>query len=101
MSEGCEIASPRVPREAASMTITAVEHPHVLTAAGLPEEDVLRWTQAAPALGPNGAAAPDGLGAAREAAARYFQEGSSLLRRLPPRPQRSDREAAAAQAIKE
>ena len=64
----------------------------ILEAVGLPEEEVAAWRAAAPAL--TGAFDPD-----TAAAVEYLTLGEALLRRLPERPRRDQREQAAAEAV--
>ena len=64
----------------------------ILEAVGLPEEKVAAWRAAAPAL--TGAFDPD-----TAAAVEYLSLGEALLRRLPERPRRDQREQAAAEAV--
>ena len=64
----------------------------MLEAVGLPEEEVATWRAAVPA--PTGAFEPD-----TAAAVEYLSLGGALLRRLPERPRRSEREQAAAEAV--
>ena len=64
----------------------------MLEAVGLPEEEVATWRAAVPA--PTGAFDPD-----TAAAVEYLSLGGALLRRLPERPRRSEREQAAADAV--
>jgi thioesterase DpgC len=66
--------------------------PGILEAAGLPEEGVAAWQAAAPL--PSGSFEPDA-----DAACGFLTAGEALLRRLPPRLRRTDREQAAAHAI--
>ena len=63
-----------------------------LEAVGLPGEEVAAWRAAAPML--TGAFEPD-----RAAAVAYLSLGAALLRRLPERPRRNEREQAAAEAV--
>jgi thioesterase DpgC len=69
-----------------------VSAPGILEAAGLPEEGVAAWQSAAPA--PSGSFEADAA-----AASEFLLMGEELLRRLPPRPRRGEREQAAAGAI--
>jgi len=64
----------------------------ILEAVGLPEEEVAAWRAAAHE--PTGAFEPDAA-----AAVGYLSAGEALLRRLPERPRRSEREQAAAEAV--
>jgi (3,5-dihydroxyphenyl)acetyl-CoA 1,2-dioxygenase len=64
----------------------------MLEAVGLPEEEVAAWGAATPAL--TGSFDPD-----TAAVVEYLGRGEALLRRLPERPRRSEREQAAAEAI--
>jgi thioesterase DpgC len=69
-----------------------VSAPGILEAAGLPEEEVAAWRAAAPA--PAGPFEADAA-----AASEFLTMGEELLRRLPPRARRSEREQVAAGAI--
>jgi thioesterase DpgC len=69
-----------------------VSAPGILEAAGLPEEGVAAWREAAPA--PSGSFEADAA-----AASEFLTMGEELLGRLPPRPRRTDSEQAAAGAI--
>jgi (3,5-dihydroxyphenyl)acetyl-CoA 1,2-dioxygenase len=64
----------------------------MLEAVGLPEEEVAAWGAATPAL--TGSFDPD-----TAAVVEYLGLGEALLRRLPERPRRSEREQAAAEAV--
>jgi thioesterase DpgC len=64
----------------------------MLEAVGLPEKEVAAWRAAVPA--PTGAFEPD-----TAAAVDYLSLGGALLRRLPERPRRSEREQTAAEAV--
>ena len=74
---------------------------HLLVAGGLPESEIERWHVAAPDLPAPPRVAPDRLPADARAATHYFQLGDQLLHRLPPKPNRGDRERGAAEAIAE
>src|SRR3954470_11586872 len=74
----------------------------LLTAAGLAEDDVMRWIATSPdILGPvlNEQAAR--FAAERAATSRYWALGDDLLYRLPAKARRTPQEAAAAETIKE
>jgi thioesterase DpgC len=73
----------------------------LMTAAGLADEDVQRWSAALPRFPGPGSTPPERFAGDREAASRYWALGDSLLRRLPGKPRRDPRETAAAEAIKE
>jgi thioesterase DpgC len=64
----------------------------VLAAAGLSESDAARWAAA-------GEIERSAFHAEASATCEYLAEGERLLERLPPRPRRGEREAAAAGAI--
>jgi enoyl-CoA hydratase/carnithine racemase len=65
----------------------------MLEAAGLSSSDVADWVESAPT---EEASYP----AARHAISEFLTRGEGLLRRLPPRPDRTDAEAAAAAELK-
>src|SRR5437879_521896 len=68
----------------------------VLVAAGLPEADITHWTAAQPTFPPRGESSLGSMRVDAPAASTFFMLGEALLRRLPARPSRSDREQAAA-----
>lgn len=82
------------------MDATRTRQPDLLVAAGLAEEDVQGWRAAAPTGFERDGATPAPFHAAAERATAYLRRGEMLLARLPARPRRSEREAAAAEAIK-
>src|SRR5690348_6396477 len=71
------------------MTETALDP---LRAAGLDEVSIREWMVSQPA-------APGDLDGDRERYGQFWGRGDDLLRRLPPKPARSEAEAAAATAI--
>ena len=64
----------------------------MLEAVGLPREEAVAWQAAAPELS-------DSFEADSSAATEFLTQGEALLRRLPMRPRRTEREQAAASAI--
>ena len=64
----------------------------MLEAVGLPREEAVAWQAAAPELS-------DSFEADSTAATEFLTQGEALLRRLPMRPRRTEREQAAASAI--
>lgn len=82
------------------MTSTVVsDEARVLVAAGLAEDEVERWFAARPEVPGRGAVTGDDLPRCASGATAYLQQGIALLRHLPAKPRRSEREAAAARAI--
>jgi thioesterase DpgC len=78
------------------MTPSAVE---MLETAGLSKAEAEQWSATQPAFAAGTAATRGALAADRDAAARYYALGEALLRRLPAKPRRGEREQAAAEAI--
>jgi thioesterase DpgC len=78
------------------MASEATAVPDVLTSVGLPEDELARWRAAEPVLPAAGTGTPDDLPGDTDAAARYFARGDALLGRLPSKPDRDEREQAAA-----
>ena len=81
------------------MASEAATVPGVLTSAGLPEDELAQWRAAEPVLPPAGTGTADGLARDTGAAARFFARGDALLGRLPVKPDRNEREQAAAAAL--
>jgi (3,5-dihydroxyphenyl)acetyl-CoA 1,2-dioxygenase len=71
----------------------------VLGGVGLPSDELERFAQSEPAFSAGQSA--DALGPEALAASRFFVAGQGLLQRLPPRPRRSEREQAAAEALRQ
>lgn len=82
------------------MAATATREHGLLVAAGLAEVDVQGWAAAAPRGAGGDGATPLPFHAAAERTSDYLRRGEALLARLPARPRRTEREAAAADAIK-
>ena len=82
------------------MAIMPTEQPRLLAAAGLPEDEVQAWIATQPAFPDADAATSAALARDREAAARYYDLGAGLLRRLPPTPRRDEAANAAAEVLK-
>jgi (3,5-dihydroxyphenyl)acetyl-CoA 1,2-dioxygenase len=71
----------------------------VLDGVGLPSDELERFAQSEPGFAAGQSA--DALGPEALAASRFFVAGQGLLQRLPPRPRRSEREQAAAEALRQ
>ncbi len=69
-----------------------ISAPGILAAAGLPEEEIAAWQAAEPS-------GSDPFEPAAEAAIAFLTMGERLLRRLPPRARRAEREQGAASTI--
>jgi thioesterase DpgC len=65
----------------------------------LPDDELVRWRATEPTLPAPGAATRDTLAADTETAARFFAGGETLLGRLPPKPDRNEREQEIAAAL--
>jgi (3,5-dihydroxyphenyl)acetyl-CoA 1,2-dioxygenase len=76
----------------------ALQH-GVLDGVGLPSDELERFAQSEPGFSAGQSA--DALGPEARAASRFFLAGQGLLQRLPPRPRRSEREQAAAEALRQ
>jgi (3,5-dihydroxyphenyl)acetyl-CoA 1,2-dioxygenase len=72
---------------------------NVLGGVGLPEEDLERFSQLELSFPPPSTTSRVSLRGDTQAASRFFQAGQALVDRLPPRPRRSEREQAAAEAL--
>jgi (3,5-dihydroxyphenyl)acetyl-CoA 1,2-dioxygenase len=83
------------------MAIVTTESPGDLIAAGLPDDEVQHWRSAQPTFPAPDAATRDSLPGHAQAAARFYQLGEALLRRLPAKSQRGDQERVAAESVKE
>src|SRR5260221_14065728 len=70
-----------------------------LASVGLPRDEVDRLSQLEPEFGPPTSVNGEGFERDVQAASRFFQTGQALLERLPPRPNRSADEQAAADAL--
>jgi (3,5-dihydroxyphenyl)acetyl-CoA 1,2-dioxygenase len=70
-----------------------------LVSVGLPREDLDRWAASEPTFPAAERATPDRLLADAVALSRFLLAGQALLERLPPRPNRSEQEQAAAEAL--
>ena len=73
----------------------------VASTVGLPAEDIEAWMASVPGFLEASAASHGDFAPDTQNLGRFVQAGASLLRRLPPRPRRSEREEAAADALKE
>jgi thioesterase DpgC len=77
------------------MTTLDTSPNELLTGAGVSADAVAAWTAAHPTFPHPAQTNAHDLPADAEAAARYFALGTDLLRRLPPKPQRTGQEQAA------
>jgi (3,5-dihydroxyphenyl)acetyl-CoA 1,2-dioxygenase len=81
------------------MAAVTTTQPDALIAAGLPRDEVERW-QAGHFAGPRlEVAKPDALAGYAQAAEHFWANGEALLRRLPPKPRRDEREQAAVETL--
>jgi thioesterase DpgC len=83
------------------MTRLVTGESRVLEAAGLPGAEVERWTAAQPGFPPVMATSRETWERDRAAATEYFALGEALLRRLPLKPRRGEREQQAAAVLQE
>ena len=81
------------------MSVSAADTRSLLKAAGLPAEELSRWSTAEPCFPEAAAATMRALGHDARAAARYYAQGEALLRRLPAKPLRDAHAEAAAEAL--
>jgi thioesterase DpgC len=81
------------------MSTDPSEAQRILTAAGLPTDDIARWESSEPAFPAADATTADTLARDTALAARYYALGGALLGRLPPKPARRAPEQAAAEHL--
>ncbi|MEA2530901.1 MAG: hypothetical protein QOG89_2545 [Thermomicrobiales bacterium] len=78
-----------------------VTAPDLLTAVGLPAGDVTEWGAAEPVVAAPGGVSRETLAGDAEAAARFFRCSDALVRGLPAKRDREEREQAAAEVVLE
>jgi thioesterase DpgC len=82
-------------------TVGRRDSEEILLGAGLPDEDVRRWTAVSPRFSGGGIGPVECFVAERATLSEDVARGDDLLRRLPAKPKRTSGEAAAAEAIQE